>query len=144
VVQAKTSRRLTAAHVLRPQRRRAQAIVEIALVAPVLVLALSIVVDFGRMFYYDIAVKGAVREGARYAIDTSRTDAEIAAAVRRAAPGITVTNVTTTPSPRTSGDAGDPVTVEAEFLYNTITPFVSLVMGDPRSIVHRATMQMLG
>jgi Flp pilus assembly protein TadG len=43
-----------------------QSALEFALVAPVLILLMLVVVDFGRFFYVDIAVHSAARAGAQY------------------------------------------------------------------------------
>ena len=49
-------------------RRRGQALVEFALVAPVFFLLLFSIVEFGRAMYYVQILNNAAREGARYAI----------------------------------------------------------------------------
>jgi Flp pilus assembly protein TadG len=49
------------------QRRRGQALVEFALVVPVMLLILLIAVDFGRLFFAHISNVNAAREGANYA-----------------------------------------------------------------------------
>jgi hypothetical protein len=71
-------------HVLRRLHgsRRGQALVEMAFVAPVILLLISGVGDLGRAFYYKIAVTNAAREAAHWATlldsnQTPPTDAEI-------------------------------------------------------------------
>ena len=49
-------------------RSRGQALVEFALVAPVFILALMAVIEFGRAIYTIQILNNAAREGARYAI----------------------------------------------------------------------------
>jgi len=49
-------------------RRRAQALVEFALIAPIFFLLLFAIVEFGRAVYYIQVLNNAAREGARYAI----------------------------------------------------------------------------
>lgn len=71
----------------RPARRRqgSQALIEFALVSPVLLLLLFGIVDIGRaVFYYD-TINHAAREGARTAIRASTqlpTDADVLSTVR--------------------------------------------------------------
>jgi Flp pilus assembly protein TadG len=48
--------------------RRAQALVEFALVAPIFFLLLFAIIEFGRAIYYVQILNNAAREGARYAI----------------------------------------------------------------------------
>jgi Flp pilus assembly protein TadG len=49
-------------------RSPGQALVEFALVAPIFLLLLFSIIDFGRAVYYIQALNNAAREGARYAI----------------------------------------------------------------------------
>ena len=50
-----------------------QSLVELALVAPILLLLLIGIVDIGRLFYYTTALTNGVREGAVYASLNPRT-----------------------------------------------------------------------
>ena len=52
----------------RRERSRAQALVEFALVAPLFLLTLFAIIDFGRYVYYVQILNNAAREGTRYAI----------------------------------------------------------------------------
>jgi Flp pilus assembly protein TadG len=54
-----------------PPRRQGQALVEMALILPIMLLILLATIDFGRAYYAGVAMTGAAREGARYA-STSR------------------------------------------------------------------------
>jgi Flp pilus assembly protein TadG len=51
----------------RSERSRGQALVEFALVLPILILLLVMAVDFGRVFYGWVALNNAARVGANYA-----------------------------------------------------------------------------
>ena len=55
------------------QRPRGQALVEFALVLPVMMLILLIVVDFGRLYQSWIQLNNAARVGANYAAMTAQT-----------------------------------------------------------------------
>ena len=74
--------------------QRSQALIEFALVSPVLLLLLFGVIDLGRaIFYYD-TLTHAAREGARVAVRASNqlpTDADVLSAVRAQMLGIPVT-----------------------------------------------------
>jgi hypothetical protein len=48
--------------------KRAQALAEMAVMVPFLVIGMMGMLDLGRAFYYQIAITNAVREGARYAV----------------------------------------------------------------------------
>jgi len=49
------------------RRKRAQALAEMAVMVPFLVIGMMGMLDLGRAFYYQISITNAVREGARYA-----------------------------------------------------------------------------
>lgn len=74
---------------LRKRRRLGQALVEMAIVAPVLVMLMLGTADLGRAFYLDIEVTGASRSGMRAAIVSQGTDVGVAV---RSEPSSTVAN----------------------------------------------------
>ena len=123
-------------------RRPGQAIVEAALLTPLMLVLLIGTVDVGRLFYYDITVQNAVREGARRAIDVTRTDSEIQNSVTSAAPGITLTGISVTPSTRTSTTTGT-VSVSATYSFTPWTPGVSSMLGSSVSVTRAASMLIL-
>jgi Flp pilus assembly protein TadG len=127
--------------VLRP--RRGQALIEFSMVAIILVLLLATAGDLARVFYFDVVATSAVREGARVATNTSRSNADISAAVNRAAPGAGLSGVTVSPSTRSSANAGQNVTVSASFTFAPFTPVVRAVIGNTHTYTRTATMQML-
>jgi hypothetical protein len=49
------------------RKKRAQALAEMAVMVPFLVIGMMGMLDLGRAFYYQISITNAVREGARYA-----------------------------------------------------------------------------
>ena len=53
------------------RRKRAQALAEMAVMVPFLVIAMMGFLDLGRAFYYQIAITNAVREGARFGAQPS-------------------------------------------------------------------------
>src|SRR2546427_3780688 len=52
----------------RLRRKRAQALAEMAVMVPFLIIGMMGMLDLGRAFYYQISITNAVREGARYAV----------------------------------------------------------------------------
>jgi len=52
----------------RSRRKRGQALAEMAVMVPFLVIGMMGMLDLGRAFYYQIAITNAVREGARFAV----------------------------------------------------------------------------
>ena len=125
-------------------RSRGQAIVELALITPIMLLLLIGALDVGRLFYFDIIVGNAVREGARRAIDHNYTNAQIQAIVQAAAPEVTVTGITINPSTRNSSTPENTsVTVVATYSVNIFTPGISSLIGSPKQVTQHATMKML-
>jgi Flp pilus assembly protein TadG len=95
--------------------------VEFAILAPVLVMVLLGIVEFGRAYDAQITLSGAAREGARsMAIGNNATAARNAAKVAAAGlqPALADGNVSITPS---SCTAGVQTTVKITYTLTTIT-----------------------
>ncbi|MDN3934952.1 TadE/TadG family type IV pilus assembly protein [Arthrobacter sp. YD4] len=95
--------------------------VEFALLAPVLVMLLLGIMEFGRAYNVQVSLSSAAREGVRVmAITNNPTGAKTA--VKNAAvavqPGLTDTNITVTPNVCTSGTQ---VTVKVSYTLSTLT-----------------------
>ncbi len=60
---------------------------EFAIVVPLLLMILLAMVDFGRMFYVQVSLAAASREGTR-AVSLGRAAAEVNAVVQASAPGV--------------------------------------------------------
>src|SRR2546423_13919539 len=58
---------MTQTHSRSKRQKRAQALAEMAVMVPFLVIGMMGMLDLGRAFYYQIALTNAVREAARYA-----------------------------------------------------------------------------
>lgn len=107
--------------------QRSQAIVEFAIIAPVLILLLFGIIDFGRVIYYYVTLNQAVNEGARTAIRSSAqlpTNSDVETSVKQHAVDVVLANpcpngpVTTTAPPPNQGwifitEPDPPATVEA-------------------------------
>lgn len=79
-------------------KEKGQALVEFAFTIIILLVAVTILLDFGRYIYYSSAIKNAAREGARAVVGAGtdftniQTIAETAA--RNTAPAVPITSVT--------------------------------------------------
>ncbi|MFC8410302.1 TadE/TadG family type IV pilus assembly protein [Arthrobacter sp. NPDC057259] len=94
---------------------------EFALLAPVLVMLLLGIMEFGRAYNVQVSLSSAAREGVRVmAITNNPTGAKTA--VKNAAvavqPALTDTNITVTPNVCTSGTQ---VTVKVSYTLSTLT-----------------------
>ncbi len=105
---------------------RGAAIVEFALVVPLLLMLLIGVVEFGRAYSAKISVTHAAREGVReYALtqDASAGSAAALAAATSLKPG----SMTTSPSGCAGvSDFGDPASMVVTYDFNFNIPFVPL------------------
>lgn len=115
-----------------------QAIVEAALLLPILLLFLLGTVDLGRAFTIYVSVANAAREGARYCAlhpgDTAGTRARMAGELG----GFVVADTASVTCP--PGLRGKPVTVRLAATFTPITPLVSSLTGGPVRIEAPATM----
>ena len=144
----------------RSSRSHGQALVEFALIAPVLLVLLAIAVDAGRMFFTWIEVVNAAREGAAYAAgnptDTAGIEARIGqepnVQAQGGAGGITITttcrDATGIPiacSSAAGGNAtGNTVTVQVTRSFGFLTPLVAGLLGDSLPIRGSATAAVFG
>ncbi len=139
----------------RAHGRRGQALVEFALILPVLAVLFLGAVDLTRAFYYYIVLENATREAARVLIDYPyQYDDSVAcaAAVREAqsyltlscsgaSPTITISpavDLTANPPHRVPGRS--PVTVTATTTFSPLTIFLQQFIGSTITIRASTTM----
>jgi hypothetical protein len=79
----------------------------LALVLPLLLLVIGGVIDFGRALYTKVIITNAAREGARAAVSSSATLADITDRAKASTPGWT-TPTFTVPSSAKLCNAGEP------------------------------------
>lgn len=120
--------------------RRGQALVEMALLLPVLLLFLGTVIEFGRIYQQASLAAGAAREGARVAA-TGGKDAEVATAAGQYASALApgTLGVAVTPSTRVSGQE---VTVTVDVPVTLIMPVVSSLLGTVVTVHGKAVMRV--
>lgn len=107
------------------RQARGQSTVELALLLPLMLLFCIGIVDFGRVYQYDIVAVSAARVGARAAADTRNSDAiAIAAAQADASPTV----VTVSVSPAGSRTAGTDVEVTVTYVFTPL--FSSMFFAD--------------
>ncbi len=124
-----------------------QAIIELALVLPMVVLLVFGALDVGRMFNAQIVITEAAREGARIAavecaLGTTNCATDVNTRVQSALTGLDLTksNVILSPGPYTSGGA---VTVQVNYTIGFITPLIgALIPGSPFTLTGATTMRL--
>ncbi len=117
----------------------AQAMLELAIILPVLLLMGLSMTDLGRVFYYQEAVANAAREGANYgSAYPTATPSQISAAASSEAGGIAPLTI----SPLRGYDTtrGKWVRVEVSYEFGTVTPLVQRLTGSTLQIKASCTM----
>ena len=115
-------------------RHRAQSIIEFAIVAPFLVLFALGILDFGRVFYANIGLVNAAREGARVAVSLSQDDPTYTTTVKTAVSAVPI-DLFSGAIPLGSITVGpaynDRRTVSVDYSFQPVTPFIGDKFGDP-------------
>ncbi len=121
---------------------RGQALLEMALVLPILILLLLGVVELGQVTYSYITVNNAARAGARVA-SVGGTDSDIAAAVQQASPALTSADLTVNISPvQGSRQSGQPVTVDVRYPVTLVMPIPQGIIPNPVIVEAAETMRV--
>jgi Flp pilus assembly protein TadG len=117
------------------------AVVELAVLLPLLVLLFVIAIDFARIYYCSLSLTNSARAGALYASDPTTADESPFASVQAAALS-DVTNLSPQPTiTSTSGVDGSGrsyVSVTAEYTFRTFTRFP----GVPTQVALRRKVTM--
>lgn len=121
---------------------RGQALVEMVLVLPILLLLVFGTIEFGRVFNSYLEVTNAAREGARAGV-VGATDDAITATVKNAAVLLNGNSldITVTPGPdyRSRGAA---LNVTVDYPVPIYTPIISSIIGNPYTVKASATMRV--
>ena len=110
----------------RSRRERGAAAVEFALILPILLMLVGGTVDFGRLFYTQIQLSNAARDGVRLAaMGTTYSTSQIQDRTRIAASPLTVVNAGVTVTVCTGAPAQATVSVVPQSTFNwTVLGFV--------------------
>jgi Flp pilus assembly protein TadG len=127
--------------IARSSRLRGAAVVELAVLLPLLVLIFMVTIDFARVFYYSLSLTNCARAGAIYASDPTTADESPFASIQAAALS-DVSNFN--PQPTISNSSGVDsqgrtyVSVTANYTFTTITGFP----GIPSQVPLQRTITM--
>jgi len=128
---------------------KGQAIVEMALILPILLLLVFGIIEFGRVIHTYMVVTDLSREGAR-AGAVGKTDAEIQTTVgnNATAAGLDISNpdyaVNIIPAAVGKRARGTSVEVEVIYSVDIIAPLIGNIIGDPYVISSQTTMRVEG
>ena len=119
------------------KHRRGAALVEFAIVFPILIVLFLAMIEFGRLIMVQQILTNASREGARMAVMDGVTASEVTALMDQycESAGIAGVDVTIDPADPGSAGSGEPVTVTASVLFDQVTwlPTPMFLGGDRRS-----------
>lgn len=122
--------------------QKGQAIVEMALVLPILLLIVFGIMEFGRVFNAYLVITNASREGARQGV-VGGTDTQITDSVKAAAGTLDLSKLTVTINPTaTSRVRGAQLTVQVGYSVKIYTPIISNIIGDPFPINAQTVMRV--
>ncbi|PKM82424.1 MAG: pilus assembly protein TadG [Firmicutes bacterium HGW-Firmicutes-14] len=129
------------------RKQHGQAVVEMALVLPILIMLIFGIVEFGRILNTYMIVTNLSREGAREGA-VGGTDAEIISAVQLGtnANQLNAGNLTITIDPTAAGPRarGSSVGVEVSYPVDIIAPVIGNIIGDPYVVTSQTTMRVEG
>jgi Flp pilus assembly protein TadG len=121
------------------QPRRGAAVVELALVLPLLIFLFLVVVDYCRIYYFSQIVENCARNGALYAGDPYSAQHQVYADVTAAAKadaGSYASDVTVTTAYSTD-TSGSQVSVTVTYPFSTLTSYP----GIPKNVTLTRTVQ---
>jgi len=124
------------------KEKRGQALVELALVLPLIILLVMGTMEFGRILHSYLVLTNAAREGARAGV-TGADDAAIIIKTKDAAEslGLTDAQINITPA-QSSRTRGIPLTVQVDCAVELITPVMDTVLPDPFPLSASTTMRI--
>jgi Flp pilus assembly protein TadG len=124
------------------QDERGAAVVEFALVAPLLLLMVLGIAEFGRAYYVQATLSQAAREGVRVMALKNDPAGAITKTKAAAAPMLTLTNVTVTPaSCLTTGTAS---AVDATVTVTYPFTFITKLFGSSKTLTAKGVMRCNG
>lgn len=124
---------------------RGQAMVEMALILPILILIVFGIIEFGRIFNTKLIVSNAAREGARYAAVNGNTvnDEQIFDVVKNYVPSLDPLKVDPHVTPGQSERVrGTAVTVSVYYDVEIVAPVISVITGNPYKVTAQTTMRV--
>ena len=124
------------------QDERGAAIVEFALVAPLLLLMVLGIAEFGRAYHVQTTLSQAAREGVRVMALKNDPAGAIDATKEAAAPTLTLTNVTVTPASCVASGLTPAATATVTVIYPLA--FTSKLFGSGVTLTGKGVMRCNG
>jgi Flp pilus assembly protein TadG len=127
----------------RTAKRRGAAVVEFAIVAPVLLLLLLGMIECGRMIMVQQSITTAAREGARTAIVEGTSASSATASVQSFLSGTGIRGATVTVGPNKTGSVphGQPITVTVSVPFSEVSWLPHPFFFGRKTLTSTATMR---
>lgn len=124
------------------KNKKGQAVVEIALLLPILLFLICAILDFGRILYTANTLNMVSQEAVRYS-GLGRSDTEVIefAKDKAAVGNKDKLTVTVTPSDTPKRTPGDYVTVKISYSIDYITPLMGEILTSPYIINIQSTIR---
>lgn len=111
-------------------REKGQALLEFAIILPLLLLLLFGIMEFGRVFSAGLIMKHSAREGVRLGV-TGAADSDIIQAVRASSPTLDAGRLVIDITPEQSlRKPGRELTVQVSYPVRIVAPFISVITGE--------------
>ena len=124
------------------RNQRGQAMVELVLILPILLLLLFGIVDFGRIYASNLVINNAAREGARAAA-LGAPDEDIVIIVNDRCTFLDKTKLAIEITPLSlERISGNPVNINVQYPVEINTPLISAITGDPYLVFAQVTMRV--
>jgi Flp pilus assembly protein TadG len=122
------------------KKQKGQALVEFAIILPIVILVLMAILEFGIMLNTYLKIENAAREGARAGI-VGKSYTEIGTLVTTISPSLNSSKMSVVITPtEAQRKSGGTLTVKVNYNYETMLPIISSIIGD--SIILRSETSM--
>ena len=124
------------------KNQKGQAMVEFALILPVLLLLIMGIAEFGMMFNAYLSVQNATREGARIGI-VGATNEEMEERILETSPALKDDRITITIEPGdNTRNSGETLRVLVNYDYQMTVPFISILFGGSVNLSGESSMRI--
>jgi len=124
------------------KNKQGQALVELALVLPILIMLIMGTIEFGRIFHSYLLITNAAREGARAGI-VGLDDTAIRTRVKDVSVSLALADSQISIEPiQNSRVRGVPLTIQVDYSINLITPVLDVVLPNPFPLTTSTTMRV--
>lgn len=122
------------------RKNAGQAVVETALILPVILLVLFAIFEFGRIFNAELVLTNASREGARKAV-VGASDGDIVNTIDTVASVLDTSSLQVIITPESgSRVSGAEVEVEVRYSVQLVTPVISSIVPNPFPLSSKTVM----